>query len=130
MLQGCRVLAELFRFNFIISAMVSLHDDDIEMVLKHLTTKDMLRFASISSRNMQLVYNYEARLNTPDEQDIFFWVTTMMHSPALTGLLVTNDLVFGYSTSCAFAAASGNLTMLKCRCVRPCSSVGVVSERT
>ena len=120
----------------------SIHDDLMEVVLSHLVRastqrtegllnfdageftgydEDLLKFAATSKRNRRLVFDYLERWYEGDELEIFFWNSATRASPNLPPLpgyksngYAREFLTFSRSTACAFAAASGNLDMLKC----------------
>ena len=111
----------------------SLHDDLMELVLVHLSEYDLMDFAETSTMNERLVKAYMERWHTSDELKIFGWKKAIRASgktlPPMPGYISDDSwsmqhesyidgadefLAFSRSTACAFAAASGDLDMLKC----------------
>jgi hypothetical protein len=111
----------------------SLNDDLMEQVLAHLGEYDLMDFAATSPPNDELVYTYMKRWHTSDELKIFGWQKAIRASgktlPPMPGYISDDSwsmigesytdgseefLTLSRSTACAFAAASGDLDMLKC----------------
>ena len=110
----------------------SLHDDLHELVFAHLGDGDLLEFAATSKTNERLVCAFMERWCTGEELEIFIWKLATKASgklPPIPGYISDDSwsmlyecysdgsdefLTFSRSTACAFAAASGNLDMLKC----------------
>jgi len=111
----------------------SLHDDVMELVLAHLSEYDLMDFATTSKTNERLVNAYVERWHTRDELEIFNWTKVIRASgnklPPMPGYISDDSwsmayesytdgseefLTFSRSTACAFAAASGDLDILKC----------------
>ena len=85
--------------------------------------EDLLKFAATSKRNRRLVFDYMERWYEGDELEIFIWKSVTRASPNLPPLPGYDPssnsgsrrlLRFERNTACIFAAASGNLDMLKC----------------